>query len=57
LLKDCSLLLGNRELLDLFVIDSDPNEVDPDSVSSLNPPPYDGDQAYGSLQDLLESLK
>jgi len=57
LIKDCSLLLGNRELLELYVIDSTPDEVDTDSVSSLNPPVYEGIERYQHLEALLETLK
>jgi hypothetical protein len=51
------LLLGNRELLELYVIDSIPDEVDTDSVSSLNPPVYEGTERYQHLNALLVTLK
>ena len=57
LLRDVSQLLGNRDLLEMYVIAPNPEHVDADSVQSMNPVKYDGSKDYVQLQFLFESLK
>lgn len=46
ILRDVSLFLGNRELLDVFVVEPHVEHVDGESVTSMNPEPYDGGKEY-----------
>ena len=42
IVKDISLLLHNRELEDIFVVDTNPNQVQEEVVAHIAPDPYDG---------------
>ena len=57
ILRDISIFLGNRELLDVFVVEPHMEHVDGESVTSMNPLPYDGGKEYKQLVALIESLK
>jgi TFIIF-interacting CTD phosphatase-like protein len=47
LIKDMSILLHNRKIEDIIIVETDPTRVDSDILSTLNPLPYDGSLHYG----------
>lgn len=47
LIKDMSILLHNRKIEDIIIVETDPSRVDSDILSTLNPQPYDGSIHYG----------
>jgi len=55
--KDISILLLNRELQDIFVVDTNPDHVQDDIVASIHPDPFDGLIPYTQLTSLVKSLK
>lgn len=57
LVKDISLLLGNRDADSIYCVDSDPTRLDTNSVTSLTPEPYLGTLTYPELLKLNASLK
>lgn len=52
LIKDQSILLGNRSIEDIVVIDSNLDRVDTECVSTINPAPYDGSVFYTQLSSV-----
>jgi len=42
MVKDLSILLENRSAASIYVVESNPEFCDEDSVQSLSPEPYDG---------------
>jgi hypothetical protein len=55
--KDISLLLHNRTLEDIFVVEPNADQVHAECVASINPEPYDGKILYAQLEALIVSLK
>lgn len=49
LVKDLSILMENRSEASLYVIESNPDFCDQDSVQSMSPEPYDGSDEYKNL--------
>jgi hypothetical protein len=49
LIKDMSVLLSNRRIEDIVIVETDSSRVDTDILSTLNPVPYDGSVHYGQL--------
>lgn len=52
LVKDMSLLLINRNIDDIIIVETDPYRVDNDLFSVFNPYPYDGSINYSQLAAL-----
>ena len=57
IVKDISLLLHNREIENIFVVDTNPNQVHQESVAHIAPDPYDGYITYTQLASLVRSLR
>lgn len=57
MIKDLSILLYNRNIEDIVVIESDQSRVDTECLSTINPSPYDGSVFYTQLTSLKSILK
>jgi len=57
LIKDLSVLLFNRSIEDIIVVENEASRVDCDLVSTLTTQPYDGTLHYWQLSMLKQSLR
>lgn len=57
MIKDLSILLNNRSAENIFVVESNAEFCDEDSVQSLTPECYDGSAEYKNLVQVAETIE